>query len=70
MIVRAALDDAVARELASRNVACHVRSRRRPPAQAAARLWTAQELHQFLTAASAQHLYRRHRRARPTSVVR
>ena len=32
MIVRAALDVAVARELVSRNVACHVRSRRRPTA--------------------------------------
>ena len=33
MIVRAALDDAAARELVSRNVARHVRSRRRPPAR-------------------------------------
>jgi integrase len=57
MIVRAALDDAVARELASRNVACHVRNRRRPTAQATARSWTAQELHQFLTAAAPQRLY-------------
>jgi integrase len=57
MIVRAALEDAVTRELIGRNVACHVRSRRRPPAQAAARSWTAQELHQFLTAASSQRLY-------------
>jgi hypothetical protein len=47
---------AITRELIGRNVACHVRSRRRPPAQAAARSWTAQELHQFLTAASSQPL--------------
>lgn len=57
MIVRAALEDAVTRELIGRNVACHVRSRRRPPAQAAARSWTAQKLHQFLTAAFSQRLY-------------
>ena len=57
MIVRAALDDAGARELVSRNVAHHVRSRRRPPAQAAARSWTALELNQFLTAARSQRLY-------------
>ncbi len=57
MIVRAALDDAVARELINRNVACHVRSRRRPTAQTAARSWTAQELHQFLAAAAPQRLY-------------
>lgn len=57
MIVRAALDDAVDRELIGRNVACHVRSRKRPTAQAAARSWTAQELHQFLAAAATQRLY-------------
>ena len=57
MIVRAALDEAVSRELANRNVAHHVRSRRRPPAEAVARSWTARELHQFLTAASSQRLY-------------
>jgi integrase len=57
MIVRAALDDAGARELVSRNVAQHVRSRRRPPAQAAARSWTALELNQFLTAAAPQRLH-------------
>ena len=57
MIVRAALSDAVARELVSRNVACHIRSRRRPIAQATARSWTAQELCRFLTAASPQRLY-------------
>ena len=57
MIVRAALNDAVARELVAGNVACHVRSRRRPAAHATARSWTAQELHQFLTAAAAQRRY-------------
>jgi integrase len=57
MIVRAALGDAGSRELVSRNVAHHVRSRRRPPAQAAARSWTALELNQFLTAARSQRLY-------------
>lgn len=57
MIVRAALDDAGSRELVSRNVANHVRSRRRPPAQASARSWTALELNQFLTTARSQRLY-------------
>ena len=57
MIIRAALGDAGSRELVSRNVAHHVRSRRRPPAQAAARSWTALELNQFLTAAQSQRLY-------------
>lgn len=57
VIVRAALDDGVAREIVSRNVACHLRSRRRPTAQSTARSWTAQELHQFLGAASPQRLY-------------
>ena len=57
MIMRAALDDAGSRELVSRNVAHHVRSRRRPPAQAAARSWTALELNQFLKTARSQRLY-------------
>jgi integrase len=57
MIVRAALDDASSRELVSRNVAHHVRGRRRAPAQAAARSWTALELNHFLSAARSQRLY-------------
>lgn len=58
MMVRAALDDAAARELVSRNVARHVRGRRRLHAQAAAGSWTALELNQFLAAARPQRLYR------------
>jgi integrase len=57
MIIRAALDDAVARELLGRNVAHHTRGRRRPPARAAARSWTAAELSHFLTAARSRRLY-------------
>jgi integrase len=57
MIVRAALGDAVDRELANRNVACHVRSRPRLTAQSTARSWTAQELHQFLAPVAPQRLY-------------
>ena len=44
VLVRAELDNAVARELVGRNIAHHVRTRRRPTAQATARSWTAQEL--------------------------
>lgn len=57
MIIRAVLDDAVARELVSRNVAHNVRKRRRPIPQAPARSWTAPELRQFLVAAAPQRLF-------------
>ena len=57
MIIRATLDDAVARELVGRNVAHHTSSRRRPPARAAARSWTAVELSRFRAAAQDRRLY-------------
>ncbi|HZA78966.1 MAG TPA: site-specific integrase [Acidimicrobiales bacterium] len=57
MIMRAALDVAVERELVSRNVAHGARARRRPPARAAARAWSAEELRAFLTAARHHRLY-------------
>ncbi len=57
MIVRAALDDAVARELVSRNVAHHTRSRRRPIAHGLGPILDRAELSQFLTAARPQRLY-------------
>jgi len=44
MIVRAALDLAVQRELLDTNVAHAATARRRPPTKACARTWTAQEL--------------------------
>lgn len=43
-VVRAALDHAVARRLADRNVARDTRSRRRPPTSGVARSWTTNEL--------------------------
>lgn len=57
MILRAALDAAVERELVLRNVAHGARARRRPPARAAARAWNAQELGAFLATARAHRLY-------------
>lgn len=57
MIVRAALDVAVERRLVQRNVAHEARSRRRPPADAVARAWSADELRQFLTGARHHRLY-------------
>jgi len=57
MILRAALDLAVERELVVRNVAHSARARRRPPARAAARAWTAQELAVFLAGARRHRLY-------------
>jgi integrase len=57
MIVRAALDQAVERELVGRNVAHAARARRRPPATAVARVWSAGELRTFLTAARPHRLY-------------
>lgn len=57
MIVRAALDLAVERELVVRNVAHGARARRRPPTRAAARVWNAAELRTFLHAARSQRLY-------------
>jgi integrase len=57
MIVRAALDQAVERELVGRNVAHGARARRRPPTRAAARAWNAQELRTFLAAARHHRLY-------------
>lgn len=57
MIIRAALDLAVERELVARNVALGSRARRRPPARAAARAWNAEELRSFLAAARHHRLY-------------
>jgi integrase len=57
MIVRAALNVAVERELVVRNVAHGARARRRPPARAAARAWSTQELAAFLAAARGHRLY-------------
>jgi len=57
MVVRAALDQAVERELVLRNVAHGARARRRPPARAAARAWSAAELRAFLVAARHHRLY-------------
>lgn len=57
MILRAALDIAVERELVVRNVAHSARARRRPPARAATRAWTAQELAAFLSGARGHRLY-------------
>lgn len=56
MIVRAALDLAVQRELLDRNVAHTTQIRPGRPA-AVARSWTAEELAAFLTAARSQRLY-------------
>jgi integrase len=57
MIMRAALDLAVERELVVRNVAHGARARRRPPTRAAAQAWNAEELRAFLTAARQHRLY-------------
>jgi integrase len=57
MIVRAALDLAVTRGLVNHNVAHGTRPCHRPPARAAARIWNAQELAAFLTAARRHRLY-------------
>jgi integrase len=57
MIVRAALDLAVERELLGRNPALGSHARRRPPARAAARAWSPDELRSFLTAAQHHRLY-------------
>lgn len=57
MIVRAALDQAVERELVGRNVAHAGGARRRPPTRAAARTWNAAELAAFLGAARGHRLY-------------
>jgi integrase len=57
MIIRAALDQAVQRQLVVRNVAHHANARRRPPRTGPARIWTAAELRAFLTAARHQRLY-------------
>jgi len=57
MILRAALNLAVERELVIRNVAHGTRARRRPPTRAAARVWTARELRAFLAVARSQRLY-------------
>ena len=56
------------RELVSRNVAHHVRSRARPPAQAAARSWTAIELNQFLKTPRSQRPYPALHLAAPTGM--
>jgi integrase len=57
MIVRAALDLAVRRQLLDHNVAHATHARRRRPTATRARAWTAQELSGFLTAARSQRLY-------------
>lgn len=57
MILRAALDAAVERELVVRNVARGARTRRRVPARAAARTWNARELSSFLAVARRHRLY-------------
>ena len=57
MIVRAALDQAVERELVGRSVAHASRARRRPSTRAAARTWNAAELGAFLGAARGHRLY-------------
>jgi integrase len=51
------VDVAVQRELVGRNVAHGARARRRPPAQAVARSWSAEELRCFLTAVKPHRLY-------------
>jgi len=57
MVVRAALDQAVERELVARNVAHGARARRRPPARAAAHSWSAAGLRTFLPGARHHRLY-------------
>ena len=56
MICRAALDDAVARQLVVRNVAHHTK-RRKPEIRQVSKSWTLDELTKFLTAAASQRLY-------------
>jgi hypothetical protein len=53
MIIRAALDLAVQRQLVDRNVAHAAHARRRQPTKAAARTWNATELAEFLAAHAA-----------------
>lgn len=57
MIVRAALDLAVRRQLLDHNVAHATHARQSRPSRVRSRAWTAQELAQFLQAASSQRLY-------------
>lgn len=57
MIVRAALDLAVRRQLLDHNVAHATHARRTRKSRVRARAWTAQELAQFLRAARSQRLY-------------
>ncbi len=57
MLMRAALDDVLARELVGRNVAERAHARRRPPNSGAARSWTAAELATFLAGARSHRLY-------------
>ncbi len=57
MIVRAALDLAVRRQVLDHNVAHATHARQRRPSRVRARAWTAHELAQFLSAARSQRLY-------------
>lgn len=57
MIVRAALNLALERELVIGNVAHGARARRRPPTRAAARSWNAEELRRLLAEARRHRLY-------------
>ncbi len=57
MIIRAALDQAVQRQLVVRNVAHHANARRRPASTGPARIWNAAELSAFLHAARHHRLY-------------
>ena len=57
MIVRAALDLEVRRQLLDHNVAQATHARRQRPTKVRARAWTPEELRQFLTAARSQRLY-------------
>jgi integrase len=57
MIIRAALDLAVQRQLVDHNVAHAAHARRRQATKAAARTWNAAELAEFLAAARSQRLY-------------
>lgn len=57
MIIRAALDLAVQRQLVANNVADAAHARRHQPTKAVARTWNAAELAEFLAAARRQRLY-------------
>jgi hypothetical protein len=57
MIMRAALDQAVQRQLVVRNVAHQASARRRPASKGPSRIWTPAELSAFLGAAHRQRLY-------------